>query len=506
MAKADKSTLIKIQSGSVLTEDVESVSNQIEDLVDEDESVSIWRDTEFCELYFKVIDKQLARGDYEENIKQAEHHFAEIRSRSDRWCRFKKENDLEQINLLKQSFYYRMMCIYFNATCISSAVAYYFGNFLNQNLKSLKGLLNKNVLRICSIGGGMPSDVVALIKVLESSIYIKDDVQIHVTVIDVDKKWKKPCIAILHSMENFRKEKWKIDFVVLDPSSQSVSPKVASAIREADFVSLFKFLNQLEYQDTEFKRNFFQKLSHLVSPGSVLFLMDDATIEVMQVFQGYLGRLHGHNLLFEVACRLHTLQLPAVKRHYGLYSKHLISTGMCNTFFELFCRAWVRTNESFLHTGSHLESFVPQIKKAEKSLEEKKAWQSQLRLLCRQLGNDKIPEGWRDCFVTEMKNQRCSKKRIQRTLNAAEKDPHLRKIYANQLMFASYQDFLEEAREIRNARKESDEALKDEKRKDFYRMKRRADFERQTYESCIQNLLQRLERNKCTKAKPMEAF
>ncbi|CAL1265558.1 unnamed protein product, partial [Larinioides sclopetarius] len=189
---------------------------------------------------------------------------------------------------------------------------------------------NKKVLKICSIGGGLPSDVVAFIKVFESSIFIQDDAQIHVTVIDVDKKWKKPCIAILHSMENFNKEKWKIDFITLDPSSQSVSPKVASAIKEAHFVSLFKFVTLLEDQDSEFKRNLFLKLSNLVSPGSVLFLLDDSTLEVITVFQGYLGRLHGYNLLFEVVCHLHTLHLPVVKRHYDLYSKHLMRTGMCN--------------------------------------------------------------------------------------------------------------------------------------------------------------------------------
>ncbi|GBM15324.1 hypothetical protein AVEN_210951-1 [Araneus ventricosus] len=519
MAEADSSSPTKweitedddesvFSQGDELADENECICSQTDDLIEEDESVSSQRDIEFCELYFKVIDKQLSRGDYEENIQQAEHHFAEIRSRANKWCRFKKKNDLEQVNLLKHSFYYRMLCIYCNATCISSAVAYHFGNFLNQNSKLLKKLLKKNVLRICSIGGGLPSDVVAFIKVVESSIYIKEDVHIHITVVDVDKKWKKPCTAILHTMDNFNKEKWKIDFITLDLSSQSISPKVASAIKEADFVSLLKFLNQLEDQDTEFKRHLFQNMHHLVSPGSVLFLMDHAAIEVMKVFQGYLGRLHGHKLLYEVACHLHTLQLTTVKRHYELYHKHLIGSGMCNTSFKLFCRAWIRTSETFLHTGNHLESFDPRIKKAEKSLEEKRAWQGQLRLLCRQLSNNKISKdmvSWRDCFVIEMENQGCSKKRIQRTLNAAEKDLVLRRIYAKQLMFASYQDFLEEAHEICDARKESDEALKDEKRKDFYEKERRANFEWKTYEICIKRLLRRLEQRRCTKATQTEA-
>ncbi|KAF8773876.1 hypothetical protein HNY73_016488 [Argiope bruennichi] len=464
---------VSSQKNNLSNED-KPVSNQEDDFADEDESVSSQREIEFCELYFKVIDKQLARGDYEENIKQAEHYFEEIRTKVNKWCRFKKENDFEQINLWKHSFYYRMMCIYFNATCISSAVAHYFENFLNQNSKSFKYLLKKSVLRICSVG-----------------------------VVDVDKKWKKPCIAILHSLENFNKEKWKIEFVALDPSSLTISPKVAAAIKEADFVSLLKFLNQLEDQDIEFKRKLFQNLHHLISPGSVLFLMDHATIKVMKVFNGYLGRLHGHRLLFDVPCRLHVLQLATVERHYQLYSKHLMSSGICNTSFKLFCRAWVRTNETFLHTGSLVESFDPKIKKAERRLEDKKAWQGQLRLLCRQLSNNKISKdmvSWRDCFVIEMKNQGCSSKRIRRTLNAAEKDLVLRKIYAKQLMFAAYQDFLEEAHEIRDARKESDEALKDEKRKDFYKMRSRADFEYKTYESCVKKLLRRLQRNRCTKA------
>ncbi|GIY63910.1 uncharacterized protein CEXT_267991 [Caerostris extrusa] len=78
--------------------------------------------------------------------------------------------------------------MYRNSSCISSAVAHHFRNLMRQNAGTIKQLWQKNgILRICSLGGGAPSDVVALVKVLEQDLGYRMSGDIHVTVVDIDE-------------------------------------------------------------------------------------------------------------------------------------------------------------------------------------------------------------------------------------------------------------------------------------------------------------------------------
>ncbi|KAG8198775.1 hypothetical protein JTE90_007085 [Oedothorax gibbosus] len=128
-------------------------------------------DIELCNLYFKAIYNLLDMDD-QRNIDGFTRYLELLRTETNANCEF-YENSKDQDDSLRDLFFdnlfYRIAYVYRNSTLYSSAVAFQFQNVLHHNPKLLKRLIHKQTIHLCSIGCGPASDVVALIKVLESA-------------------------------------------------------------------------------------------------------------------------------------------------------------------------------------------------------------------------------------------------------------------------------------------------------------------------------------------------
>ncbi|GIX94269.1 uncharacterized protein CEXT_344972 [Caerostris extrusa] len=109
---------------------------------------------ELCELYHQAIRELIGYHP----IEYVKRYFNNLKSVTNRWCQFKEDCSL--FNKLRcNTHYYRIAYIYRNSTCLSSAVAHYFGIFLSQHTNIVTELLHRDEIRICSVGGGSTSDV-----------------------------------------------------------------------------------------------------------------------------------------------------------------------------------------------------------------------------------------------------------------------------------------------------------------------------------------------------------
>ncbi|GFY14633.1 uncharacterized protein TNCV_4828361 [Trichonephila clavipes] len=215
-----------------------------------DKPASVKMDLEICELYYKVIEELLSKGDYENNIKIIR-RFLLLFSHSNNF-QSEKQNSFKktivpkkQLRELKQTFFYRILYIYWNGVCFSSAVACHFRTFLACSPGVLKEPKSKKNIRICSLGGGCLPDVIAMVKVLESMADANEYIDIRVSVVDIDKKWMITCITILQTLEHFRNATWEIDFTHAD-FTKPLSSLVIDMIKNADIISMMMLLPQVK--------------------------------------------------------------------------------------------------------------------------------------------------------------------------------------------------------------------------------------------------------------------
>ncbi|GFY47753.1 uncharacterized protein TNIN_103761 [Trichonephila inaurata madagascariensis] len=187
----------------------------------------------YLKRYFKIFDKYSKRL-CKENLAIVKEDFDDDYS--------------TVVNLLKDSLYYRIAYVYRCSAFLSSAVAFHFENSLKIIPDYFQRLLKKKSLKICSLGGGPASDIVAIVTVLES---LAEKVGIlldfRVTIIDFDMRWKNTCYTVLSCLEQFQNATWKISFIKEDLTNwKSYTSKTTAAMQEADIVSMVMFLSELK--------------------------------------------------------------------------------------------------------------------------------------------------------------------------------------------------------------------------------------------------------------------
>ncbi|GFY53656.1 uncharacterized protein TNIN_442991 [Trichonephila inaurata madagascariensis] len=295
---------------------------------------------ELCGLFIEALKNLIGEKEFHLNVAQVLHDFDLLRTVMDPWCHFNDTYDKD----LKDTLCYRIAYIYRNSTCISSAVAQHFLKTMNQHSNIMKRLLQKKELRIVSIGNGAPSDVIGIIKVLEhTTANFQGDLDIHVSTIGMEKKWKKTCITVLQCLERLKDRTMKIDFIPAD-ASDLFSDKIKCAIRSADIVSMVKHFSDLEEYNysPEFMTSLFQTVLELVQIGALVFVLDYSEIPFMKACGGYSGSVPGCNLLYETLRDLYTLDKTVVE-HWLQFrnSIHGFGADMFNIFLDTFSRVWL---------------------------------------------------------------------------------------------------------------------------------------------------------------------
>ncbi|GFY43290.1 uncharacterized protein TNIN_342121 [Trichonephila inaurata madagascariensis] len=157
------------------------------------EAVPNQMDLDICQVYFDALLKLLNKENRRENIKQVRMFLNRFPLTTESPYAAKSKKGKEW-RLWRSTSCYRIAYLFRNSSCLSSASAFHFGDVVQQNFGIVRQMMNKSgILRICSLGGGSPSDVVALVQILEQNL-------------------GNIC------MERFRNAEWKISFVHADVS------------------------------------------------------------------------------------------------------------------------------------------------------------------------------------------------------------------------------------------------------------------------------------------------
>ncbi|GFT78697.1 uncharacterized protein TNCV_1994311 [Trichonephila clavipes] len=303
---------------------------------------------ELCMFYFEAIRKLIGKKGYYKNTKCLQHYFYLIRSEIDAWCKF--HNSDSEFFETKDTHYYRTAYLYRNSTCISSAVAHHFLKAISQHFIVLKELFfKKKELRICSISGGSPLDVIAIIKVLKFAFDFPKNMDIYVSVIAIDKKWKNAYFTVLQCSEHFRNATWKIDFIDAD-CLDLFNDKVMYAIKTANIVSIVKFFSELDeiHIAQKFRTNFFRNVHELAQPETLIYVLDFPMNSIVRVCGGYSGLIPEHSLLYETLLELYTLDEIVVERLFLLY-KDEFPNNLSNCSIKVFARLWLKSCSRFLN-------------------------------------------------------------------------------------------------------------------------------------------------------------
>ncbi|GFR15665.1 uncharacterized protein TNCT_450011 [Trichonephila clavata] len=295
---------------------------------------------ELCQLFTEALRNVIGEKEFCYDAGLINHNF-NLQTVMNPWCYFNDTSDKD----LKEILCYEIAYIYRSSTCISSAVAQHFLNTMNQHSNILKRLLQKKELRIVSMGNGSPSDVIGIIKVLEhTAATFQGHLDVHVSIIGINKKWKKTCITVLQCLERFKDRTMKIDFIPAD-ASDLFSDKIKCAVRSADIVSIVKLFSDLEEYNysLEFMTSLLQTVLELVQIGALVFVLDYSDMPVIKACGGYSGSVPGCNLLSETLCGLYTLDKSAVE-HWLRFrnSIHGFGADMCSIYLDAFSRVWLK--------------------------------------------------------------------------------------------------------------------------------------------------------------------
>ncbi|GFT52381.1 uncharacterized protein NPIL_538111 [Nephila pilipes] len=302
-------------------------------------------DLEVCEFYFKAIDTFLREGDREHDIKNIRHCLHHISCLSDSIRQnHQTSNEImsnreldEELNKLQLNFYYKILYIYWNSTCFSSAVARHFRTFLDEQSCVLKEFKSKKSIRICSLGSGSLSDVIAMVKVLKSKLNDKN-MNIHISVIDIDEGWKHICFSVLKKLKRFSSKTLNFEFVVAD-LTKPFRRSVKQIIENADIISVVKLLSEMNYF---FKRwKMFSKVQAVARPGSILFFLDCADHWLLKGCGGILGEIFDYYLVYEAVYDMHMLDEAVVERQFHLYNDGY-NISRFHTYIMLLSRVWLK--------------------------------------------------------------------------------------------------------------------------------------------------------------------
>lgn len=376
-------------------------------------------DLDLCQVYFDAILKLLNKENRRENIKQVRMFLNRFPLTTDASPSAKSKKGKEW-RLWRSTSCYRIAYLYRNSTCLSSATALHFGDVVQQNLSIVRQMLRKNnILRICSLGGGSPSDVVALVKILEQNLGNVMSGDIHVTIVDMDENWITTCFTVLQCMERFRNAEWKIRFVHADVTE--LNDEVKNSIQRADIVSIVKFVSECKggakKKRLEFRKNLFQKVHDLVKTGSLLFLLDCPHNGLSDICGGQSGILSDSQLLYDVTHHSHKTDRIALQKHVKQYEKLFRSAARYNTL-EVFCRAWLKAEDSPPTDGVFLKVLRDRYEDFRKCMVQRRTQQSYQS----RSSDDASAKGWKQFFAAEMKHIGWNRKKIRKVIASVERE------------------------------------------------------------------------------------
>ncbi|GIY88824.1 uncharacterized protein CEXT_715461 [Caerostris extrusa] len=253
----------------------------------------------------------------------------------------------------------KITCILKNGPIISSAVGFQLRNALNQSPNYLQTLLSKKFLKICCLGGGPASDIVAIVTALESMSKQKGiQLDFRITVVDSDKNWKNTCITVLSRLEQFHKKTWKINFIQADVSEiKSYPPQLHEAIQEADIVTMVMLLSK-----SNGSINKETAIGGILKPQSMLFLLDTSWMEIRPQFYVYPVEIDGFQLIYEELCDFTAIDIIAYKKAQLKYEKYFgdVRSNIC---LNAFVRVWLKDLEKGENTDTLLPRFQVNLEK-----------------------------------------------------------------------------------------------------------------------------------------------
>ncbi|GFY47900.1 uncharacterized protein TNIN_117391 [Trichonephila inaurata madagascariensis] len=363
-------------------------------------------DITFCLFYYKAIKKLLDFSD-ENYFSCLNRYFKVFQKYFNEKCKenYKVTGDNSTlVKLLKDSLFYRATYIYKNSAFLSSAVAFHFRNTLKENSNYLRRFSKRKLIKICSLGGGPTSDIVAIVTVLES-IARKKGVMLdfRITVIDYDIKWKNTCITVLSCLEQFKNATWKIDFIQTNLYRIFFdSPETCKTIQEADIVTMVMLISHLPRKKLQ-EGKMVKHISTLLQPQAMLFILDWGQTDLITSWGGYLGEIDDLQLVYEELCDCHTLDAKAVEKLYCLYEKHF-ENFRSNLSFNVFARVWIK------NSSTKSNSSVSKFQRFQTNFEKFKPIESYF--------NEGSFKSWEKVFVKQQENNGLQPNFIKKKINS----------------------------------------------------------------------------------------
>ncbi|KAF8773518.1 hypothetical protein HNY73_016175 [Argiope bruennichi] len=252
------------------------------------------------------------------------------------------EDSLERYLVQKRQYALIKKSAYFSSLRSNNAVAFHFRNIYKQSPKNIKRLVKKRLVKICSLGGGSASDIVAIVTVLES-IALESDIELdfRVTIIESDERWKITCLIILSCLKAFHKATWKITFIHGNLAKEdSWIPNCCKAIQEADIITMVRFISTCNLVEKNIK-----DICERMQPRTLLFVLDHPIKEVIDLSFGVTDS-NDFELIYNELWEFHPLDIEAVKHFQTLFQKHFGDQKhfRLNTSFNLFVSVWIKTS------------------------------------------------------------------------------------------------------------------------------------------------------------------
>ncbi|CAL1270144.1 unnamed protein product [Larinioides sclopetarius] len=301
-------------------------------------------DADFCSFYYKAV-KKLLDIDSKANVSYLYRYARIFNKYYDIFGQVRtdlEEKDNAIIKLLESSLYYRLIYFYRNGTLFSSAAAFHLQNVYKKEPNVIKGLINKKIVKICSIGGCSTPGIVAIITVLKSiAREIDIELDFRVTIIDISTDWKNACITVLSCLEEFNKATWKINFIQCNlAKTKNWTSELLKTIQEADVITMIRFFSKLNA-----KRSIVKMISDNLQTEGIFLILDRPYARFIELYFD-ITNLGDFHLLHTELCDYHTLDIEVVKQFKTLYKEQFGDEKLlvCNVSGNMFVCVWMKVS------------------------------------------------------------------------------------------------------------------------------------------------------------------
>ncbi|XP_035229682.1 uncharacterized protein LOC118201650 [Stegodyphus dumicola] len=225
--------------------------------------------------------------------------------------------------------------LFWRSPMISSIAGRHLLQLFKHNPRKIDQAFLRGELKVCCLGGGPGTDVVAVSKIVTVLHHFfwfhnRQQLKLKFTIIDSEENWKitaKNVVEVLEqNPEFFDAEKMSLSFQFLKADlTQPLKDDSLFEICQADILTMFYFSSSLGENITKpAQHQLIQKLFDNMKTGALLFYIDVALCRhyrAMSVSANMFQNLSEVYGPFEH--KLHLLPLDAIKKHIHLYSKDL---------------------------------------------------------------------------------------------------------------------------------------------------------------------------------------